>query len=288
MGSPLRINHLDIKQHIKGMLFLFIPQISVSLYTVLSKVVLGAMGYIEGASFFDSADKIIRLIFTILSSLSTVLLPLISSELSNKNFDNVKRIIKLSLEFSLFVAIGMFFGLFSISKTFVPLFLGQGFEPVTTMLQWQSLILIPMAVANVIGNQYFIPKRKEKLLTLSIISGSLFSVIASIPAINSFGPLGASITIIISECLVTTLQVILSRRELELFGIIREIVKYMISGLIMAFSLFYLDVYIDGWLFVVLAIIIGSTVYIGICILLKITLIEQIKLIMSKKVIFGK
>ncbi|MFR6664969.1 MAG: oligosaccharide flippase family protein [Thomasclavelia spiroformis] len=288
MGIPPSLKEMNLKRHIKGMIFLFIPQISISLYTVLSKVTLGAMGQIEGASFFDSADKIVRLIFTILSSLSTVLMPLISNELSQNNLKNVKKIIIISLEFSLFISVGMFFGIFSISETFVPLFLGNNFKPVVFMLQCQSLILIPMSIANVIGNQYLIPNRKEKTLTISILAGSAVSIIINIPGIHYFGAIGASFTIIIAELLVTYLQIILSRKELQYSGLWKETAKYIIAGLTMAILIHFLSFYVSGWLFVVSSIILGALAYVIVCLLLRIALISQIRLLLKGRSLFGK
>lgn len=284
IGLPKHFKNLRLRRHLKGMIILFIPQVSISLYTVLSKVTLGAMGYIEDASFFDSADKIIRLIFTVLASLSTVLMPLISNEISKENLANVKKIIRVSLLFSLFVSIGMFVGLFAVSNTFIPLFLGNNFQPVSLMLQCQALILVPMSIANVIGNQYLIPNRKEKILTVSILFGSVVSIVINVPFIHYFGPFGASISIVISEVLVTIMQVVLSRGAVSYNGIWKESSKYLFAGFVMFCTIDFCGIYLNGWVFIILSGILGGAMYTLVCLILKVEIIAIFKnFIMNRK-----
>nr|WP_257593849.1 hypothetical protein [Lactiplantibacillus plantarum] len=92
MNLFVGVKHLKPFRHLKGTLALFVPQISVTLYTVLNKVLLGYMGKIKAGSYFDNADKIVRLTFTLLTSLSTVLMPVIANEVAKKNTKNVNKI----------------------------------------------------------------------------------------------------------------------------------------------------------------------------------------------------
>lgn len=112
-------------RHLRGTLALFAPQIFSTLYTVLNKVLLGYMGKIKEGSYFDNADKIVRLTFTLLSSLSTVLMPVIANEVAKRNTKNINRILRQSMVFSLCMSIAVFFGFFGLSNRLIPLFLDK-------------------------------------------------------------------------------------------------------------------------------------------------------------------
>lgn len=264
-----RVANIRPFRHLKGTLALFIPQISVTLYTVLNKVLLGSMGKIKDGSYFDNADKIVRLTFTLLTSLSTVLMPVIANEVAKKNTKNIQKILRQSMIFSLCMSIAVFAGFLGLSDRLVPLFLGANYEPVGFILKVQAFILIPMSIANVIGNQYLVPLKKSKKLNISIISGSVINILISVPLIMWWGADGASYAVLISETLVTTVQVYMIHRELKFPGIWVEVLKYIMAAAIMFGVVLWLQALIAGWLSIIVCVALGATVYFVILFILK-------------------
>ncbi|KRO00389.1 polysaccharide biosynthesis C-terminal domain-containing protein [Companilactobacillus kimchiensis] len=260
--------------HLKGTVALFIPQISITLYTVLDKVLLGYMGDIKGASYFDNSDKIVRLTFTLLTSASTVLMPMIATEISKRNLKKMNGVLKKSLSFSLCISIALFAGIIGVSDKFVPLFLGSQFDEVKIILKLQAFILIPMSIANVVGNQYLIPSRKSKQLNVSIISGSILNVIVSIPLISMDGAFGASISAMLSESVVTITQLWQVRKSLTFKGINSDIAKYLIAAIIMFLFLYFEQMFIPGWISIIIGVLLGSVIYFSILIILKATIVD--------------
>lgn len=264
-----KIGKLHPFKHIKGTIALFIPQISITLYTVLNKVFLGYMGKIREESYFDNTDKIIRLTFTMLLSVSTVLMPVIAKQISNNDKNGVNRLLKKSLSFSLCISIAIFVGMVGISDRFVPLFLGSHYDEVKLLLKIQAFILLPMSVANVIGNQYLVPSRKSRQLNISIFSGSIFNIIISIPLIINLGALGASIAILCSESLVTLMQLIQVRKDLLFKGIWKDIFKYFAAAGLMLVFLIVEQKAFNGWMSIIIGVSFGAIVYFIVLIILK-------------------
>jgi len=270
-------------RHLKGTLALFIPQISITLYTILNKVFLGYMGKIEEGSYFDNADKIIRLVFTVLLSISTVLMPVIAREISKKNYKHVSKLLQRSLSFSLCFSIALSVGLVGISDRFAPLFLGNKFTQVALLLKVQAIVLLPMAIANVIGNQYLVPSRKSNQLNISIFSGSVFNIIISIPLINNFGALGASIAIVMSESLVTLSQLWQVRNDLSFKGIKCDVVKYLLAAMVMYLFLILEQKVFSGWISIINGVIFGAIIYFIVLILLRADILnDAYKMILEK------
>ncbi|WP_167850172.1 oligosaccharide flippase family protein [Levilactobacillus suantsaiihabitans] len=270
-------------RHLRGTLALFIPQISITLYTVLNKVLLGAMGKIREGSYFDSADKIIRLSFTMLVSLSTVLMPVVANEIAKKNRQKVEKLLSQSLQFSLCIAFPLFGGLVGIAERLVPLFLGNQYDKVILLLQVQGFIIIPMAIANVIGNQYLVPSRQTKKLNVSIFGGSIFNILISVPLIETWGAFGASVAIACSETLVTTLQVFQVRNELHFYGIGRDVLKYTIATCGMYLFIRWLQLVTVGWISIIACIILGIVFYFGLLIILRANIVNTGRKIISNK-----
>ncbi|MEJ6065148.1 polysaccharide biosynthesis C-terminal domain-containing protein [Lactiplantibacillus plantarum] len=261
MNLFVGVKHLKPFRHLKGTLALFVPQISVTLYTVLNKVLLGYMGKIKAGSYFDNADKIVRLTFTLLTSLSTVLMPVIANEVAKKNTKNVNKILRQSMMFSLCMSIALFFGFLGLSDRLVPLFLGSDYGAVKYILKVQAFILIPMSIANVVGNQYLVPLKKSKQLNVSIISGSVINILISVPMILFWGAEGASYAVLISETLVTLVQLWLVRNSLSFKGILSEIVKYVVAAIVMSFMIQLIQRFIEGWPSIIASVVFGASIY---------------------------
>ncbi|WP_169311190.1 oligosaccharide flippase family protein [Loigolactobacillus coryniformis] len=119
------LQDLGLVQHLKPAIALFIPQIAINIYAVLNKIMLGKMISVEASGFFDSSDKIVRMVLTILTALTTVMMPHVANAYMNGQKEKVDFYLKKSFNISLFIAIPMMFGLNAIAADFVPLFLAN-------------------------------------------------------------------------------------------------------------------------------------------------------------------
>ena len=192
------------------------PQVAISLYTIFNKVEMGWLNQVQAVGYFDNSDKIVRLSFTVLMASSAVVLPVLTQKIRDKNFEVVQKYINLSMQFSLLIVGLMVLGIYMTAPMIVSILMGRGFEPVIQVMRIQVFMLIPMGIANVIGNQYFVPANKMKQLNSTILFASLFNVVISFPLLLLMEQRGAAILILMSETLVALLQVLQIKREFPL------------------------------------------------------------------------
>ena len=117
--QKIKIKELRPFSHFKANLALFIPQI----YTVLDKIMIGTI--ISGkkeVGYYEQAQKIIKLLLTIATSLGTVMIPRMASTYANGDEGKLKEYLYKSFKFVFFIVFPIMFGIISISKKFVPLF----------------------------------------------------------------------------------------------------------------------------------------------------------------------
>ncbi len=261
IGLPTQIKKLRPLVHLKPALFLFIPQLSISLYTVLNKVMLGLLSSIDEVAYFDSSDKIVRLSFSVLISLSTVLMPVAAHAVSSGNSKGLKNILKYSLSFSMMIAFPMMFGIIALADNLVPLFLGKQYVAVVPVLILQSIMIMPMSIANVIGNQYLVPTNKIRIFNFTIILGSITNLILNIPMIFFFGALGAAFSVAISETIVAFSQLMQVRKILNIAELFEEWYKYLFAAAAMFIVLIILHFFTTGWLGILTSFLVGIFVY---------------------------
>lgn len=234
---PIKLKDLCVGRHFLPALNLFIPQIAIQIYTVLDKTMLGVM--LDGKAevgYYEQAIKLVKLLMTLATSLGTVMMPRIAYIYANGNIDELKKYIKKSFSVILLLAFPLMFGIISISKNFVPLFYGAGYDKVILLIIILSPLIIIIGISNIIGNQYLLPTKQQKKYTFSVLVGAVVNFLLNIILINKLMSFGAAISTIIAESCVTITQFLLVKEFIRFGDIIKLSYKYFICSLIMLFS----------------------------------------------------
>lgn len=259
----VKVNWHDIVPHIKPNIVLFIPIVAISLYKYMDKIMLGIMSTNSEVGYFESCEKIIQIPVAFINALGTVMLPRISSLLSQNKEKETEKYLGKSLMFAMFLVTSMSFGIMSVSGEFVPLFYGAGFEKCITLFQ----ILLPscwfLAVANVIRMQYLIPNKEDKIYIISVILGGIVNLTINMLLIPSMQSVGAAIGTLCAEATVCLIQYIYISKRISLSTYILKTVPFFIFGLLMYLFLYNIDIYVQSLLFtLLLKIMLGIIVYI--------------------------
>lgn len=257
------INTIHPFRNWKPILQLFLPQVAIQIYVVLDKTMLGLFtdAYTENG-YYEQADKIIKLLLTIATSLGTVMLPRMASTVAKGEMETARKYMMASYRFSFFLTIPMCFGLIAVSSNFVPWFFGPGYEPVAGVLVIISSILIAVGLSNVTGIQFMVPMNRQNQLTLSVIAGAIFNFAINLYLIPHFYSTGVAIATVLTEWLVTFVQFYLVRDFFHVFDIFAESKNYLISGLIMLVVTCMMSRYLTpSIIHSLLIVMVGSAVY---------------------------
>src|SRR5699024_5627622 len=84
----------EIFSHIKPNLILFIPVVSVSLYKLTSKIMLGSLTDMVELGYYENAEKINSVQISISTALGTVMLPRMSNLISSNNRQQFKKVFR--------------------------------------------------------------------------------------------------------------------------------------------------------------------------------------------------
>lgn len=258
--TPIIISD-SIKQ-IKPILILFIPVISVSIYKIMDKIMLGLMSTIMQVGFFENSEKIVYMPIGVITALGTVMLPKMTNIISNGEVEQGKKYILMSMELIMFISIGSTFGLIGVGKTFIPLFLGNEFVSCIDIVSILSVSMIFLAWANVIRTQHIIPNNKDKIYIKSTILGAIVNLITNFMLIGRFGAIGASIGTILAEASVAIYQTINVKKELDVKLYLKRSIVYFIPGVIMLLAIYSIDIILsDSLLKIIIQIVLGGGIY---------------------------
>lgn len=276
---------LNFKRHLKPILLLFIPQIAVQIYTILDKTMIGFITHdMNEVGFYDQAQKVVKLLLTVITSMGTVMLPRIASCFSENKKDTINTYMQKTFKFVFLTAFPMIAGIILVSNRFVPLFFGEGYDKVKILMPILSLIILSIGLSNVIGVQFLLPTKRQKEYTLSIVAGALTNLILNIILIYYYQSIGACIATVLAELAVTCTQFYFVRKDFNIKDILKCSYKYLLYSIIMfacVYPLNYLN--LNDKITIVLQIGVGMLIY-GICLLAtKDEHIEMVKKLLKRK-----
>lgn len=266
--TKVKIKELHLFRHLKPTLGLFIPQIAVQVYTVLDRTMIGAIISDKSeVGFYDQSQKIIKLLMTIITSLGTVMLPRIANTFASGEKEKINNYMKRSFNMVFLLAFPMIFGIISVSKAFVPIFFGEGYDKVAILMNVISPIILFIGLSNVTGTQYLLPTKRQKEYTISVIIGAITNFIMNACLIWKFGAIGASIGTVIAEFTVTAVQLYFVRNDFDFKQIIKISKNYVISSIAMFIVCIIIgSVVKSNMISIIIQVIFGVGIY-GVCLL---------------------
>lgn len=290
-GLPRFIHKVDLKtiklkKHFHETLVYFIPTIATSVYNVLDKTMIGFITHnTKENGYYENANKILDMMKTLtFVALNSVMTSRISFLYKEKKFEEIKKRIHDSINYVLFMGIGILFGLSGVAKVFVPLFFGKGWDKTVDLLIIMSPVIVIIGLSNCLGSQYYTPSGRRKESAKYIIAGAVINFCFNCIFIPKLMSYGAAIATVIAETVITILYVHNDNDYLNWSDIFKMGWKKLIAGMIMFVILLGIrQVIHQPLLSVALMVIVGVGCYILILTLLKDSFIE-----VGSKLVFGK
>lgn len=255
-----------IKKRMRPILILFLPQIAADVYLVLDKTMIGLLATdIDQVGYYAQAQKIVKLVLTIVTSLGAVMLPAMSAAFARGDSEEIKRSIGSAFRFIFMLSFALFFGLCAVAPHFVPVFFGKGYGPVVPLMVVISPILVIIAISNVLGKQYLLPTNQQKVFTFSILAGAGINFLLNLILIHYWNAAGASIATVIAEIVVTAVQCWFTRKQLPLRECLLSGLRYAIFGAVMFFAVRGVGLVLPSgklWALTIM-VVVGAIVYLG-------------------------
>lgn len=267
----IEVKNLKPIRHIKPAAILFLPTIAVSVYAYLDKTMIGVItGSDFENGFYEQAEKIVKMVMTVVTSLGTVMIPRNANAFERKDMDAIRQNIYRSVRFVLLLGIPMMIGLIAVSDNMVPWFLGDGYYKSANIMKILSVLILAIGLNNVFGLQYLIPAGEDKKFTISVTCGAITNFLLNLVFIRLFKSYGAAIATIAAETVVAIIMFCFIRKNVPLREILKSSIKYLISGIIMFVPCFILGRILEPSIInTFIVVFTGAVVYLICLILLK-------------------
>ena len=279
--------NINLKQHIAPAIKFFIPTIAVTIYTMIDRTMIGFLvpGTVEVINNnvittvkvadiengnYEQAEKIIRLLLTVVTSLSAVLVPRNAFLFKNQKFGEIKSNLVKSVEYVYFIGIPMALGIVCISQSFSFWFYTAKYDKIPMLFYLLSPTIVLTGLTTLIGDQFFLVCNRENQYIISAFTGAIANVILNFILIPKLYSYGAALASVLSQLIILLVQIYFIKDVLKPREIISPIIKEFDAGLIMFLITFTISQHLDYTvLSTIITILIGMTIYFGLLIIFK-------------------
>lgn len=261
----------SLSKHLSGSFILFLPQAASLLYLQVDKVMIEWLtNQTTQLSYYDQAEKIVSIPLSIITVLSSVMMPRIANEFHKDNMEKIKELLLYAGKFSLLIAFPLMVGIICISYQFIPWYLGNEFVSTAHALIILAPIIVFNTLSGISGTQYFTATNQVSVLTKTYVAAAVTNLIVNALLIPKFGYAGAAIATVISSFALVAYQYVYLIRQINLKSLVSICLKYGIVSLIMGLVVWGITKnFTYSPITTVLQGLIGIIVYFGILLLMK-------------------
>lgn len=178
-----------------------------SMYLTFNVMYLGLVcGNIE-VGYYTSAFKLYYLILSVFTAFTSVMLPRMSSLLSQGNHDKISELLDKSFTFVALFAVPLITCGSILAPELIELLCGKGYEGSVLPMRIIMPAIVLVGIAQVLAIQILMPKKKDNVLLSSSIIGASVSLLLNIILVPHLKAVGSSIVLLTSELVVTLVYI---------------------------------------------------------------------------------
>lgn len=229
---------LQLRRHLKGILQLFIPQISIQIYLLIDKTMIELItGNSSETGYYELAQTIQRACVAVVTAYGAVAASRVAALKSQDKFQEIKDLLTQSHELICLFAFPIAFGVMSIAHNLVPWFMGADYGRVADLLVMLCPLVFIIGFSNISGMQYLVPMGMQNRMSICSALGAITNVLFNLYAIPRYGAFGAAAASVLAELVVLLCQGSFLRKLIDKKKILFALLQALISSTIMLSAL---------------------------------------------------
>lgn len=273
----IRADIHSVPGHLRGSIELFLPQVASLFYLQVDKVMMEWITHSTSQiSFYDQAEKIVTIPLSLITVISTVMMPRLANEYQKNNMEEIQNLLLKAGKYALCMALPMMLGLFCIARQFIPWYLGQEFLPTSTAIMILSPIVLLNSLTGISGKQYFTATNQMKILLRAYVTAAVMNVIVNALLIPRFGYVGAAVATVLSSLSSVLMQFHDLKRQVSIGALWKTGCKYLLGAVLMAVCICVFTRNMRARASTtIFQILLGAAVYFGFLLMIKDSIIKE-------------
>lgn len=187
---------------LKSIVILGVYALMTSMYTTFNVAYLGMTCGDTEVGYYVTSNKIYRIILSLFTAVTGVMLPRLSSILAEKRYGEFRRLLKKSLVLLLVIFVPVAAALMVFAPQVIRIIAGQGYEGAIVPLRIISPLLVIIGIEQILITQGLMPMGKDKAVLINSAAGAIVGLALNIILVPEMGAAGSSIAWFAAECAV--------------------------------------------------------------------------------------
>lgn len=190
---------MGIRRHLAPILLLFSLILSQTIYTNSDMTILGLVKGDYQVGLYSTSVKIYNLVNTMVASIAWVVMPQLSAGFARKDYKEINRLLKYSMNFILVLGIPCVCGIEIIAPQLIHVIAGEAYVDAALSLRLLGIALMCSFISGWIGNMTMLPAGKEKICLWSSVVSAMVNIVLNLILIPKWGLNAAAFTTALSE-----------------------------------------------------------------------------------------
>lgn len=236
-------------------------------------IIIGFVNSPEDVGLYSAAYKIVSMFLVVITFIYAAIKPVMIEDYSNKEFEKLKELVKLSKKIVILVAVPLAVAGLVISEEIITTLFGIKFKEASMVLSILLIYTAVLGIREIYGYQLIAYNFHMYYMRVVIIS-SMINIVLNLLLIPKYGIVAAAITSLLSELINVLLmrsksnKVILAKLQLNYYF------KLLIANVMLFLALFTMKHYFSN---AIILTIIGFVIYLVLIFLTKTITINQIR-----------
>lgn len=207
---------LNIKKYIKAFFSMGLYQILTSMYSSFNVAFLGWVVSTTQVGYYTTATKIYGLILAIYGAFTGVMLPRMSSLLSEKKIDEFKSYVEKSTNLMLIINIPIILFGIVYAKQIIGIVAGGGYEGAIVPFQITMVLMLLVGYDQIQVIQVLMPMKDDKAILTNSFVGAIIGILANFLLVPYCFSTGSALVLVISELAVLITARIFVKRHMDI------------------------------------------------------------------------
>ena len=211
----IKFSDLNLIRHIKPSLAMFLASISISLYLQIDTFLLGLLAGDKYVGYYAAANKLVRLVLVIITTVGVVMLPRLTNHWENDR-ESYYKLLHKTFNILVLISLPCAIFLYVFAQDVISLMAGKQFYPAVLTIKILSPVCVLVACAYFFAFLVLYIRDYEKIYSYIVALSAIVSVAINYYMISHYAHNGAAISQVISE-LVGAVLLVLATLKLGLF-----------------------------------------------------------------------
>lgn len=228
----IKVSFKNIFSNTREILELFLPVVAIQLYSVLNKIMLGAMSNTIQVGFFSQIYTVVNLAITLIYAFVAVLTPRIAFLYNSGNSLKVKYYTRVAIGNVYMMGLPMMVGSLCVGNLFVPIFFGTSYIKAIPIMYVMSFLFVIIGMGQLLGSFLVAINRQRQYMIAVSITAVVNIILNYIVLKMGFEAIGVSLVTVISELLCTLIQCYYLRDLVETKDYFKYFLHYLSPSII--------------------------------------------------------